>query len=58
MNNVVLKCQDCGSILVVNTKDLWHFIKCTHCDSHNIINLDSEFNNSEIIEENKNVEQD
>lgn len=53
MHNVILKCMDCGSILVVNTKDLWHYVKCTHCDSYNIINLDEEFNQTEVIEEDK-----
>ena len=57
MTNVVIKCNDCGSIIVVNTKDLWKLQSCTKCESTNLVDLDSEFNNSEIIEENKNVEQ-
>ena len=54
MNNVVLKCKDCGSILVVNAKDLWHYVKCTHCDSYNIINLDEEFDQVEVVKEEDN----
>lgn len=53
MNNVVLKCQDCGTILVINTKDLWHYIKCTHCGSSNVVNLDDEFDQAEVVEEDK-----
>ena len=40
--NTVLKGKDCGTVLVVNTKDLWHFIRCTHCDSMNVVNMDDE----------------
>lgn len=53
MKNVVLKCKDCGAILVVNPKDLWHYIRCTHCDSPNVVNLDDEFDQIEVVEENK-----
>ena len=38
--NTVLKCKDCGTGMVVNTNDLWHFIRCTHCDSMNVVNMD------------------
>lgn len=51
MTSVVLKCKDCGAILVVNTKDLWHYIKCTHCDSYNLVNLDDDFSQVEVVEE-------
>ena len=54
MYNTVLECKDCGAILVVNPKDLWHFIRCTKCDSMNVVNLDEEFDQSEIIEDDKN----
>lgn len=50
VNNVVLRCQDCGAILVVNNKDLWHTIQCTQCNSHNIVNLDDEFDQVEMME--------
>lgn len=52
-NNTVLRCQGCGAILVVNNKDLWHTIQCPQCNSHNITNLDDEFDQVEIIMEDK-----
>lgn len=51
MNTVVLKCNDCGSILVIDAKDLWHYVKCTHCDSYNIVNLDEDFSQVEVVSE-------
>ena len=42
-NHIVLQCKDCNSILVINKKDLWHFIRCTKCDSYNVVNLDEVF---------------
>ena len=51
MNNVVLKCQDCGTILVINNKDLWHTVQCSKCNSRNIVNLDEEFDQIEIMED-------
>lgn len=51
MYNVVLECKDCGSILVVNPKDLWHFIRCTKCGSSNVVNLDEEFDQMEVVDE-------
>lgn len=51
MNNTVLKCQDCGTILVVNTKDLCHIIQCSRCNSRNIVNLDEEFDQVEMMED-------
>lgn len=38
--HIVLQCQNCGTILVINKKDYWHNIRCTHCDSTNILNID------------------
>lgn len=51
VNNVVLRCQDCGAILVVNNKDLWHTIQCSQCNSRNIVNLDDEFDQVEMMED-------
>lgn len=51
MHNVVLECKSCGSILVVNPKDLWHNIRCTKCDSPNVVNLDDIFGQTEIVDE-------
>ena len=38
--HVVLQCQNCGAILVINKKDYWHYIRCTRCSSTNILNID------------------
>lgn len=38
--HIVLKCKDCGAILVINKKDFFHHIRCTRCDSTNIVNVD------------------
>lgn len=51
MTTVVLECKDCGSILVVNAKDLWSHIGCVRCGSRNVVNLD------EVLEV-ENVEHD
>ena len=45
--HVVLQCKDCGAILVVNKKDYFKNIRCTRCDSTNILNID-EIDESEI----------
>jgi len=41
--NIVLKCKDCGTILVVNSKDLWKIGKCPTCESKNLVNFDDCF---------------
>ena len=38
--HIVLQCQSCGAILVINKKDCFHNIRCTRCDSTNILNID------------------
>lgn len=38
--HVVLQCKSCGAILVINKKDYFHNIRCTHCDSTNVVNID------------------
>lgn len=45
--HVVLQCQNCGAVLVINKKDYFHNIRCTRCDSTNILNID-EINEDEI----------
>ena len=40
--NIVLQCKQCGAIMVVAPKDLWHFIRCTKCESTNVVNIDDE----------------
>ena len=46
-NHIVLQCKNCGSVLVINKKDFWHFIRCTKCDSYNVVNLDNIFDQIE-----------
>lgn len=48
MNNTILKCLDCGAILVVNNSDLWKIRKCTSCESTNLENVDDNFDLSEV----------
>ena len=38
--HIVLQCQNCGAVLVINKKDYFHNIRCTHCNSSNILNID------------------
>lgn len=50
-NHIVLQCKDCGAVLVIDKKDYWHFIRCTKCDSYNVVNLDSVFDQIEVVDE-------
>ena len=45
--HIVLKCKDCGAILVVNKMDYFKNIRCTRCDSTNVLNID-EIDENEI----------
>ena len=38
--HIVLQCQNCGAVLVINKKDYFHNIRCTRCDSNNVVNID------------------
>ena len=38
--HIVLQCKDCGSVLVVNKMDYFKNIRCTRCDSTNLLNID------------------
>lgn len=38
--HIVLQCKDCGAILVISKKDYFHNIRCTRCDSTNVLNID------------------
>ena len=38
--HIVLQCQSCGAILVINKKDYFKNIRCTRCDSTNVLNID------------------
>ena len=48
MTNVILKCNSCGAILVVNTTELWKVKRCTSCESTNLENMDENFSLSEV----------
>lgn len=52
MTNVILKCNSCGAILVVNTTELWKVKRCTSCDSTNLENMDEDFSLSEVGDNN------
>ena len=45
--HVVLQCQSCGAIMVVNKKDYFHNMACTRCNSTNVLNID-EIDKNEI----------
>lgn len=45
--HIVLQCKDCGSIMVINKKDYFYNIRCTRCDSTNVVNID-EIDENEI----------
>lgn len=48
MTNVILKCNSCGAILVVNTTELWKVKRCPTCESGDIENMDDKFSFSDI----------
>lgn len=54
MNVSILKCKDCGAVLVVNNTDLWATKKCPKCEGE-IINVDDVFDFTEIIGEDEDV---
>ena len=45
--HIVLQCQSCGAILVINKMDYFKNIRCTRCDSTNVSNID-EIDENEI----------
>lgn len=47
---ICMKCKTCGSISVIATKDLWKLGQCPRCESKDLVNLDDEFDLSEIEE--------
>ena len=50
MDCTVVKCKDCGTIMVVNTNELWKLNRCTKCGSENISTIDEDFDFVEVIE--------
>ncbi len=50
MDCIIIKCKDCGTIMVINTKELWKLTNCNKCNSKNISTLDEEFDYMEVID--------
>lgn len=48
-NCTCMKCNSCGSISVVLTKELWKLGQCPKCESKDLVNLDDEFDLVDII---------
>ena len=40
MNVSIFKCKACGSVIVVNLKDVWKLSRCTKCNSGDITNME------------------
>lgn len=49
MECTIVKCKDCGTVMVVNTNELWKLSRCTKCESGNISTIDDEFDFTEVI---------
>ena len=45
--HIVLQCKDCGAVLVINKMDYFKNIRCTRCESTNVLNID-EIDENEI----------
>ncbi len=48
MEVTILKCKDCGAVIVVPNKELFKLVRCPSCESPNLKNLDEEFEEAEI----------
>lgn len=48
-NCTCIKCNKCGSISVVLTKELWKLGQCPKCESKDLVNLNEGFDLSEIV---------
>lgn len=46
-----MKCNRCGSISVVLTKELWKLGQCPKCESKDLTNLNEEFDFVDVIGE-------
>ena len=53
-NCTCIKCNKCGSISVVLTKELWKLGQCPKCEGTDLVNLNEGFELSEIIGEEEN----
>lgn len=50
-NCTCMKCNRCGAISVVLTKELWKLGQCPKCESKDLTNLNEEFDLSEVIKQ-------
>lgn len=48
MNVTIFRCESCGSIIVINNRDLWKVKRCTKCMSSNLVLFDKEIENNEF----------
>lgn len=44
----ILKCKDCNSVIVIPNKELRKLARCPHCESGNLVNIDEEFDETEM----------
>lgn len=40
MSVSIFRCKSCGSVIVVNIKDVWKLSRCTKCNSGDIANME------------------
>ncbi len=50
-NYTCIKCNRCGAISVVLTKELWKLGQCPKCESKDLTNLNEEFDLVDVIGE-------
>ena len=48
-NCTCIKCNKCGSISVVLTKELWKLGQCPKCESKDLVNLNEEFDLVDVL---------
>ena len=58
MDCTVVKCKDCGTVMVVNTNELWKLSRCTKCESENISTIDDDFDFVEVIDNEQRSKED
>lgn len=50
-NCTCIKCNRCGVITFVLTKELWKLGQCLKCESKDLTNLNEEFDLAEVIKQ-------
>lgn len=48
-NCTCIKCNKCGSISVVLTKELWKLGQCPKCESKDLVNLNEDFDLVDVL---------